>query len=112
MIDKSRKKPNKDSQRITKYFYKPDHGNNLFRKSITYTNEQEVNTTYGYAIGKTNNSLDFKISASTQYSTEEFNQLKGTISRPENGIVRFSWKNYNMFGLVNFTTSSEYKLIK
>ena len=112
LIDKSRKKPNKDCKRITKYFYKPDHGNNLFRKSITYSNGQEVNTTYGYAIRKTSNSFSFKISASTQYSTEEFNQLEGTISRPEKGIVRFDWKNYNIFGLVNFTSFSEYKLIK
>ena len=97
---------------ITKYYYKPDHGNNLFRKSVTYSGNKEVHTTYGYAIRKANNGFTFKISSATQYSKVELNQLEGTIRKLPNGIIHFGWENHNIFGFTNFTAVGEYKLIK
>lgn len=55
-FDKKTNKLEYTATRITKYFYKPNHKNKLYRTSESYINDNIVSSSYGYAI---NNNILF-----------------------------------------------------
>ena len=55
--------------------YKPNHGKQLFKITSSYINNELVSSSYGYAVGKTANSIKFHLSGSWHISDKEYHKI-------------------------------------
>lgn len=96
--------------RKIQFSYKPNHDNNLFKVSNSYIDDRLVSSSYGYATGKTSNSISFNLSGSWHISNKEYHNIYNTISRPSNDTMDNVFKHYNMFGLNDLTLDEKYTM--
>ena len=74
-------------KRISDFVYKENHGNNLFRISKSYINNKIVSSSHGFAIAKSNNSIEFKLTGSWHNSSHDFHKINLKIKRENNKIL-------------------------
>jgi hypothetical protein len=67
--------------RDIKFLYKPNHPNQLFKISKSYINDKIVSSSYGYATGKTKNSILFHLTGSWHVDNRDFHKITWTARR-------------------------------
>ena len=90
-----------EALRKVTFYYKPDHGNNLFRESVTYKDDKVSSRLYGYATASTNNSISFSSSGSWLMSTHDYKHIDSIIEKTKSGFVH-RFMHYNILGFVDF----------
>jgi len=63
------------------YFYKSNHGNQLFLEAKSYINNKVVSSQYGYANGFTDNSISFLISSTWYIDQTKYDDAIKTLQR-------------------------------
>ena len=93
--------------RMIKFFQKPNHGNNIFRSSESYINDQLVSSVHGYLSNMTNNSVTFNLSGSWHVHSSDYKHIELTITNiNDNMLANFS--HYNILNMSDFTMTEEY----
>lgn len=90
-----------------KYFYKPNHGSNLFNSSEFYIDGKVVSTSYGYATSKTNDSIDFTIDAAWHVIDAEYSNAKKDLKRKGNVLYGY-FTHPSFFGGSSLTFNEKY----
>ena len=85
--DKITNKLEYNAVRKVSFRYKPNHNNDLFKISQSYINDKLVSSSYGYATGKTNNSISFNLSGSWHISNKDYTNMYNTITRTDNNTI-------------------------
>ena len=94
-----------------KYFYKPNHGSNLFNTSESYIDGKVVSTSYGYATAKTDNSIDFTIVAAWHVIDEEYINAKKDLRR-DGDVLYGDFTHPTFFRGSALTFTEKYTMIK
>ena len=93
------------------FFYKSNHGNQLFVESKSYIDDNIVSSQYGYANGITNNSISFLISSTWYIDQKIYDSTVKTLTRNGDNLSH-SIYNTNKIGMKGLTIEEEYKLNK
>jgi len=90
-----------------KYFYKPNHGSNLFNSSESYIDGKVASTSYGYATSKTSDSIDFTIEAAWHVIDNEYDNAKKELKRKGN-VLYGHFSHPTFFGGSSLTFNEKY----
>jgi hypothetical protein len=97
--------------RIVKFVYKPNHGNNLFKISQSHINGNMVSSSYGYASGKTANSISFNLSGSWHISNKDYTNIYNTITRTDKETIDTNFTHMSFIGLNEMGMDEKYTMI-
>lgn len=97
--------------RIVKFNYKLNHNNNLFKISQSYIDDKLVSSSYGYATGKTNNSIAFKLSGSWHISGNDYTNIYNTITRTDDETIDTQFTQFSFLGLNELVMDEKYTMI-
>lgn len=99
-----------DGVRKVAYLYKPNHGKQLFKISSSYIDNQLVSSSYGYATGKTENSIIFHLSGSWHISHEDYHKIENVITRTDSKTIHNSLVHPRLFGFNNLVMDEKYTM--
>lgn len=94
--------------RDIKFLYKPNHPNQLFKISKSYINDKIVSSSYGYATGKTKNSILFHLTGSWHVDNRDFHKITWTARRTNTNTLQSIFTHPHHFGLNAFTIHENY----
>tara|TARA_B110000503_G_C7063893_1_gene377881 strand:- start:409 stop:1029 length:621 start_codon:yes stop_codon:yes gene_type:complete len=97
--------------RTIKFIYQPNHGNNLFRITQSYIDDKLVSSSYGYATGKTNNSIAFKLSGSWHISGNDYTNIYNTITRTDDETIDTNFTHLSFLGLNELVMDEKYTMV-
>lgn len=109
--DKITNKLQYNGVRKVNFNYKPNHNNNLFKISKSYINDKLVSSSYGYANGKTNNSISFNLSGSWHISNKDYNKMDNTITRIDDKTIDTKFTHLSFIGLNEMIMDEKYTMI-
>ena len=110
--DKITNKFEVEGVRKVSFRYKPNHNNNLFKISQSYINDKLVSSSYGYATGKTDNSLSFNLSGSWHISNKDYTSMYNTITRTDNNTINTIFTHLSFIGLNELVMDEKYTMVK
>lgn len=97
-------------RRIVDFSYKPNHDNNLFKISQSYIDNKLVSSSYGYATGKTKNSISFNLSGSWHISKTDYTNIYNTITRSDDTIDA-NFTHLSFIGLNKLVMDEKYTMV-
>lgn len=97
--------------RSVKFIYKPNHGNNLFKISQSHINGNMVSSSYGYANGKTHNSISFNLSGSWHVSNNDYTNMYNTITRTDERTIDTNFTHLSIIGLNEMVMDEKYTMV-
>jgi hypothetical protein len=109
--DKITNKLEYNAVRKVSFRYKPNHNNNLFKISQSYINDKLVSSSYGYATGKTNNSISFNLSGSWHISNKDYTNMYNTITRTDNNTIDTKFTHLSFIGLNEMVMDEKYTMM-
>jgi len=95
------------AKRTGLFFYKPNHGNNLFRSSKSYIGNTIVSNINGHAINHSNNHIDFVCQGSWHHAANDYKQINLSIDKNSSGFNTI-FKHFNVLGMNDFTMNEQY----
>tara|TARA_Y100000389_G_C17433784_1_gene504280 strand:+ start:1048 stop:1644 length:597 start_codon:yes stop_codon:yes gene_type:complete len=72
--------------RTGSFYYKPNHGNNLFKICKSVMDGKTVSNHYGWVVGKTNNSLSLINTGTWHIIDKEYNNIDYEITKTNDGM--------------------------
>ena len=109
--DKITNKLEYNAVRKVSFRYKPNHNNDLFKISQSYINDKLVSSSYGYATGKTNNSISFNLSGSWHISNKDYTNMYNTITRTDNNTIDTKFTHLSFIGLNEMVMDEKYTMM-
>ena len=109
--DKITNKLEYNAVRKVSFNYKPNHYNNLFKISQSYINDKLVSSSYGYANGKTDNSISFNMAGSWHISNKDYTNLHNTITRTDKKTIDNKFTHLSFIGLNDLTIDEKYTMM-
>ena len=109
--DKITNKLEYEGVRKVSFRYKPNHNNNLFKISQSYINDKLVSSSYGYATGKTDNSISFNLSGSWHISNKDYTNMYNTITRTDNNTIDTKFTHLSFIGLNEMVMDEKYTMM-
>ena len=109
--DKITNKLEYEGVRKVSFTYKPNHKNNLFKISQSYINDKLVSSSYGYATGKTENSISFNLSGSWHISNKDYTNMYNTITRTNNNTIDTNFTHLSFIGLNEMVMDEKYTMM-
>jgi len=100
-----------DGVRKVIFNYKPNHNNNLFKISRSYINDKLVSSSYGYANGKTHDSISFNLSGSWHISNKDYTNMYNTITRTDDKTIDTKFTHLSFIGLNEMVMDEKYTMI-
>jgi hypothetical protein len=96
--------------RKVKFKYKENHNHNLFKISYSYINNKLVSSSYGYATGKTDNSLSFNLSGSWHISNKDYHNIYNTITRTDTDTINTKFIHISTLGFHDMVMDEKYTM--
>jgi hypothetical protein len=90
--------------------YKPNDGKQLFKLTTSYINNEIVSSSYGYAIGKTANSIKFHLSGSWHVSDKDYHKIDNIMTRPDTTHLNNVYINPTLLGFTDFVMDEQYTM--
>jgi hypothetical protein len=90
--------------------YKPNHGKQLFNMTTSYINDKIVSSTYGYAIGKTDNSIKFHLSGSWHISNKDYHKIDNVMTRQDSKHINNVFIHPTLLGFNDFVMDEQYTM--
>lgn len=90
--------------------YKPNHGKQLFKMTSSYINNQLVGSTYGYAVGKTANSIKFSLSGSRHMSSKDYHKIDNVMTRLDSKHLNNVFIHPTLLGFNDFVMDEQYTM--
>ena len=100
-----------EGDRIGRFYYKSNHGKNLFKEVDGYINGNIVSTLEGYAFDKTSNSISFSLSGARSYTSTKYKEVISVINKPQTNKIVQEVKHKNIYGINEFYIKEEYAKI-
>tara|TARA_R110002012_G_scaffold195779_1_gene364000 strand:- start:21 stop:617 length:597 start_codon:yes stop_codon:yes gene_type:complete len=97
--------------RKVNFNYKPNHHNNLFKMSKSYINDKLVSSSYGYATGKTDNSISFNLAGSWHISNTDYTNLYNSITRTDKKTIDTKFTHLSFIGLNDLIMDEKYTMV-
>ena len=97
--------------RKIKIVYHHNHGKQLFKMTTSYINDKIVSSTYGYAIGKTDNSIRFHMSGSWHISASDYHKIDDVMTRVDSKHLTNVFVHPGLFGVNNLKFNEQYTMI-
>jgi len=92
-FDKRTKKKLFTVVRSGSFYYKPNHGNNLFKSCKSQINGKIVSNHHGWAVGKKTDSITFMHKGAWHIKDEEYNNINNKITKTNDGFEAFYINN-------------------
>ena len=109
--DKITNKLQYNGVRKVNFNYMPHHNNDLFKISQSYINDKLVSSSYGYANGKTNNSISFNLSGSWHISNKDYTNIYNTITRTDDKTIDTKFTHLSFIGLNEMIMDEKYTMV-
>jgi len=90
--------------------YHPHHGKQLFKIVTDNINDTIVSSVYGYATGKTENSIKFHLSGSWHISEVDYHTMENVMIRTNPNQINNVYTHPGLFGFNHFTMDEQYTM--
>lgn len=90
--------------------YKPNHGKQLFKITSSYINNELVSSSYGYAVGKTANSIKFHLSGSWHISDKDYHKIDNVMTRLDSKHINNVFIHPTLLGFNDFVMDEQYTM--
>lgn len=90
--------------------YKPNHGKQLFKMTTSYINDKVVSSSYGYAVGKTENSIKFHLTGSWHISDKDYHKIDNVMTRVDSNHLTNVFIHPTLLGFNDFVMDEQYTM--
>lgn len=110
-VNRSTKEVAYHAIRKGKYFYKPNHGKEVFLMGKSYINDRIVSSQYGFATHQSNNSLSFTMDSSWHIDEKEHKNASKVLTRDGNKLhIKMVHPSY--WGMSGLTLNESYEEVQ
>ena len=96
--------------RKVSFKYKHNHNQNLFKISHSYIDNKLVSSSYGYATGKSDNSISFNLSGSWHISNNDYHNIYNTITRTDSETIDTNFTHISLLGFQELVMNEKYSM--